>query len=175
MPGTVYEFNPVSHITAGAIGQPGQRVFYLQATHNDETVTLIVEKMQVEALAQGIGEFVRELHEKITDLPQAHVDYRPDRMMLRVPLDPAFRVGQLALGYDQDRDLVVLVAQEVVTEERTPDDASVARLYATRNQMLALSEHGKSLVRKGRPICPFCGQPIDPQGHFCPKRNGHQY
>jgi uncharacterized repeat protein (TIGR03847 family) len=175
MSGTVYEFNPVTHITTGFIGQPGKRVFYLQASREAETVTLIVEKLQVEALAQGITEFVKELQEKIPDLPTLATPYRAEQMSLRVPLDPAFRVGQLALGYDQDRDLVVLVAQEVVTEERTADDASVARLYATRAQMLALSEHGKAVVQKGRALCPFCGQPIDPEGHFCPKRNGHRY
>jgi uncharacterized repeat protein (TIGR03847 family) len=175
MPGAVFELNPVSHITTGYIGQPGQRVFYLQAASGGETVTLIIEKVQVEALAQSIVQLLDELHQKFSNLSRAESGYRAERMALQVPLDPAFRVGQLGLGYDPDRDLIVLVAQEVTTEERGPDEAGVARLFATRAQMLALSEHGQAVVRQGRPICGLCGQPIDAEGHFCPRSNGHKH
>lgn len=175
MTGQVYELNPVSHITTGAVGQPGQRVFYLQAVREAEVVTLIVEKLQVEALAESVTRLIDELDEKFPDLTPAQPAYRPESMGLRTPLDPAFRVGQLGLGYDADRDLLVLVAQEVTTEERGPDEVSVARLFATRAQMLELSEHGLAVVRKGRPACGLCGQPMDPQGHFCPRSNGHKH
>lgn len=175
MAGTIYELDPVSNITTGYIGQPGKRVFYLQATRGDQTVTLVIEKMQVDVLAQSIQQFMDELKEQFPNLPEATSTYRPERMNLRVPLDPAFRVGQLGLGYDSDRDLILLVAQEVTTEERRDEEASVARLFATREQMLTLAEHGKSIIQQGRPICAFCGQPVDPEGHFCPRRNGHKY
>ena len=175
MSGQVFELNPVSHLTTGAVGQPGQRVFYLQAASGAAVVTLIVEKLQVEALAQSITQLVDELYEKFPDLTRAEPAYRADRMTLRTPLDPAFRVGQLGLGYDADRDLLVLVAQEITTDERGPEEAGVARLFATRAQMLELSEHGRALVRQGRPICGLCGQPMDPQGHFCPRSNGHKH
>jgi uncharacterized repeat protein (TIGR03847 family) len=175
MSGQVYELNPVTHITAGAVGQPGQRVFYLQAVGTAETVTLIVEKLQVEALAQSITQMVAELRQKFPGLAEAEAGYRPEAMALKVPLDPAFRVGQLGLGYDADRDLMVLVAQEITTEERGPEEAGVARLFATRAQMLALSEHGQAIVRQGRPICGLCGQPMDLGGHFCPRSNGHKH
>lgn len=175
MSGQVYELNPVSHITTGAVGQPGKRVFYLQAVHDTEVVTLIVEKLQVEALAQSVTRLIDELYEKYPELTRAQPAYRPERMALRTPLDPAFRVGQLGLGYDADRDLLVLVAQEVTTEERGPEEAGVARLFATRAQMLELSEHGLSVVRQGRPTCGLCGQPMDPEGHFCPRSNGHKH
>lgn len=175
MAGTIYELDPVSSITTGYIGQPGKRVFYLQAARDDQTVTLVIEKMQVDVLAQSIQQFLDELKEQFPNLPEATLTYKPERMNLRVPLDPAFRVGQLGLGYDSDRDLVLLVAQEVTTEERSDEEASVARLFATRAQMLTLAEHGKSIIKQGRPICAFCGQPVDPAGHFCPRRNGHKY
>jgi uncharacterized repeat protein (TIGR03847 family) len=175
MAGTVFELNPVTHITTGFIGQPGKRVFYLQAQKGREVVTLIVEKQQVEALAQGIEQFLAELKEKFPDLPDATSDYTPEKMALKVPLDPAFRVGQLGLGYDQDHDLLVLVAQEVIVEERSPDEAGTARFFASRSQMMALSEHALVVVKQGRPTCGMCGQPIDPEGHFCPRRNGHQH
>lgn len=175
MAGAIYELNPVTFLTAGFIGQPGKRVFYLQAARGQQVITLVVEKLQVEALAQGILEFLRELQEKFPHLAAAEADYRPEQMRLQTPLDPAFRVGQMGLGYDADRDLVVLVAQEVTTEERSVEEAGVARLFATRAQMRSLAEHGRKIVQQGRPICPLCGQPIDPEGHFCPRRNGHRY
>src|SRR5687767_13833371 len=123
MAGILYEVNPVQTITTGFIGQPGQRVFYLQAQGPTEAVTVIVEKQQVEALATGIEQFLTELAEKFPDLPEATADYVSSAMKLKVPVDPAFRVGQLGLGYDQDRDLLVLVAQEVVAEGRDPEEA----------------------------------------------------
>lgn len=175
MAGTVYELNPVTHITTGFVGQPGKRVFYLQAMRGPEVVTLIVEKLQVEALAQGVIEFLNELQEKFPELPRIVADYQPDQMELRKPLDPIFRVGQLGLGYDSERDLIVLVAQEITSEERSVEEANVCRLFATRAQMLSLAQHGVSIVRQGRPTCPLCGQPIDPEGHFCPRRNGHRH
>jgi uncharacterized repeat protein (TIGR03847 family) len=96
-------------------------------------------------------------------------------MQLKVPVDPAFRVGQLGLGYDQERDLLVLVAQEVVAEGRDPEEASTARFFATRSQMRALGAYGQELVKQGRPTCGNCGQPMDPEGHFCPRSNGHKH
>ncbi len=175
MAGAVYELNPITHITSGFIGQPGKRVFYLQAFKGREVVTLIVEKQQIEALAQGIEQFIAELKEKSPGLPDASPDYAADQMALKIPLDPAFRVGQLGLGYDQDRDLLVLVAQEVIVEDRDPEEAGNARFFATRSQMRALGRHSLEIIKQGRPICGNCGQPIDPEGHFCPRRNGHKH
>jgi uncharacterized repeat protein (TIGR03847 family) len=171
----MFELNPVRTITTGFIGQPGKRVFYLQAADEQAVVTLILEKQQVEALARGIEQFVEELHEKFPDLAQASADYSPAQMTLSMPVDPAFRVGQLGLGYDQDRDLLVVVAQGIVPEGGEADDADSARFYATRDQMLALGAYGLELVQQGRPTCGNCGQPIDPEGHFCPRSNGHKH
>ena len=175
MAGAAFEFNPVTHLTTGFIGQPGKRVFYLQAFKGREVVTLIVEKQQIEALAYGIEQFIAELKEKFPALPDASPDYVPEKMALKIPLDPAFRVGQLGLGYDQERDLLVLVAQEIIVEERDPEEAGTARFFATRSQLRALGLHSLSILKQGRPICGNCGQPIDPEGHFCPRRNGHRH
>jgi uncharacterized repeat protein (TIGR03847 family) len=175
MASTQIELNPVKSITAGFIGQPGKRVFYLQAHGAGDVVTLIVEKQQVEALANGIEQFLEELREKFPELGEAAADFDPAQMTLTLPLDPLFRVGQLGLGYDQERDLLVLVAQEIAVEGREAEDGGTARLFATRSQMRALGAYGLSLVKQGRPICGNCGQPIDPEGHFCPRRNGHKH
>jgi uncharacterized repeat protein (TIGR03847 family) len=173
--GTLYELDPATHLTTGFIGQPGKRVFYLQAFQAREVVTLIVEKQQVEALAYYIEQLIAEIKEKYPQLPDPSPDYDPQKMALQTPLDPAFRVGQLGLGYDSERDLMVLVAQEINAEERNPEEASSARFFATRSQFRALSQHCLTIAKQGRPICGMCGQPIDPEGHFCPRRNGHQH
>lgn len=166
-----YDLKPVTHITADAIGPTGQRIFYLQASRENVLVTLLLEKEQVQALALGVEQMLQELEKR-----------RPQRagelqlisqydMMLREPLEPAFRVGQLGLGYDEDADLIIIVAQELAEAN---DERSVARFWATRAQMQALSEHSLQVVESGRPTCPLCGQPMDPEGHFCPRHNGHQ-
>ena len=175
MPESTFELNPVSHITSGFVGQPGKRVFYLQARREAETMTFLIEKQQLEALAAGIQQFLTEVKEKFPNLSESTGDYQPQDMELQKPVDPAFRVGQMGLAYDEGHDLVVLVAQEVVTEGHELEEASSARLFATRSQALALSRHSQEIIKQGRPICGNCGQPIDPSGHFCPKRNGHNH
>ena len=135
MPGLEFDLNPVSRITTGAIGPPGQRVFYLQARHEATLVTLIVEKMQIQSLAAGLEQFLAELAQQYPDLPQAGSDYREPEMELEPPIDPAFRVGQLGLGFDRPSDRVVVVAHEQVPEGEDPEQASVARFWCSRAQL----------------------------------------
>ncbi|MBM3120702.1 MAG: DUF3090 domain-containing protein [Chloroflexi bacterium] len=175
MAGTEYELNPVTHITTGAIGPAGKRVFYLQARQTSELVTLIVEKAQVQALAVGLEQYLQELGQRFPDLPPASPEFHESAMALAQPLDPAFRVGQLGLGYDESSDRLVLVAREVQPEGADPEEAAVARFWCTRSQLLAMCRWGVEIATRGRPICGNCGEPIDPEGHFCPKRNGHKH
>lgn len=168
-----FDFNPVSEIVADAVGRPGERTFLLQARQGLDVATLIMEKEQVAALASSILQLLEELEKERADLPALDQIEAPN---LREPLDPAFRVGQLGLGYDEKQDLLVLIAQataeaEAEAEKREPR----ARFYATRAQMRSLSEHALQVVAAGRPDCPLCGQPIEPDGHFCPRTNGHAY
>ena len=93
-------------------------------------------------------------------------------MELSEPIEPVFRIGQLGLGYDAEKGLLVLVAYEL-PEEENPSTINVVRFWATPEQMRALARHAAGVVAGGRPICVLCGRPIDPEGHFCPKRNGH--
>jgi uncharacterized repeat protein (TIGR03847 family) len=92
--------------------------------------------------------------------------------MLQEPVEPAFVVGQIGLGYDQEQDLVVLVVQEIQIDEE--QDIATVRFWATRPQMEAMSEHTMQVVNQGRPICPLCNSPINPDGHFCPQSNGFE-
>lgn len=173
MAGDLVDFNPVSRITIGAMGEPGQRVFLLQASQGLSTITLKLEKEQASILASSVLELLDSLDEKYP-----HVYSKLDQpltadLMLKEPLEPVFAVGQIGLGYDQKQDLVVLVVQEVEVEDELHQPLA-ARFWASRSQMKALSEHALEVIKHGRPICPLCNSPMDPEGHFCPKSNGHE-
>jgi uncharacterized repeat protein (TIGR03847 family) len=175
MPSVEIDLNPVTHITTDAIGQPGKRIFYLQGWQNERTITLIVEKVQIQTLAMGLEQFFAELSQQYPDLPEASPDYVEQKMHITPPVDPLFRVGEMGLGYDADKDQVVLVAREVVGEEEDPEEAGIVRFWCSRAQIRAMCRWGLDVAARGRTICPQCGEPMDPAGHFCPKRNGHKH
>ena len=175
MPATEIDLRPVTHITSDAIGQPGKRVFYIQGWQEERTISLIVEKLQIQSLAVGLEQFLAEIAGRFPDLPEASAEYIEDKMHIHPPVDPLFRTGELGLGYDAENDLVVLIAREQLPEEQDQNEASVVRFWCTRSQLRAMCRWGVEVSARGRPICSQCGQPIEPEGHFCPKKNGHQH
>jgi len=96
-------------------------------------------------------------------------------MRINPPVDPLFRVGEIGLGYDKDRDLVVIFVKELQTEEADQENAATVRFWCSREQIRKLARWGADVISRGRPICPQCGQPMDAEGHFCPKKNGHKH
>ena len=170
------DLNPVDHITTDAIGPPGKRVFYIQGWQDDQTITLIVEKFQIQSLAVGAEQFLAEIHEKFPDLPDASGDYADEKMHIHPPVDPLFRVGDLGLGYDQEFDRVVLVAREILAEDEEAGEARVVRYWCSRAQLRAMCLWGLDVVSRGRPLCPQCGEPMESEeDHFCAKKNGHYH
>jgi uncharacterized repeat protein (TIGR03847 family) len=161
--GQSFEFDAPDHFTAGAVGPPGQRVFYLQGRQAKELVTLKCEKEQVRAL----GDYLATL---LAKLPAASGESE-DTALLE-PVDAVWNIAALGAGYDQDGDRVVLEARELL-EEETSEEPAVARFHITRAQAAAFVERVRGLLRGGRPICPMCHQPKDPEGHVCPRSNGH--
>ena len=168
------DIRPVNHIMADAIGPPGKRVFYLQGWSGDRTVTLIIEKIQIQSLAISTEQFLAEISNKFPSLGEASADFVEEKMRINPPVDPLFRIGELGLGYDTDNDLVVLMARELLAEDQDPEEGDVVRFWCSRSQLRALCHWGLEVASRGRPTCPQCGQPMDPEGHFCPKKNGHQ-
>jgi uncharacterized repeat protein (TIGR03847 family) len=158
-----FEIPEVDHLTTGAIGPPGQRVFYLQARHGTQVVSLRLEKTQVAALAAYLAAMLADMP-PAGDIPSAGMD-------LIEPVVAEWVVGSLGVTYDEDADRVVIVAEELVEEG---EEGASAHITATREQIAALSVHGAEAVAAGRPPCPLCGQPLDPQGHTCPRLNGHR-
>lgn len=163
------DFDAVQRLTAGAVGPRGQRIFYMQIRRGPRLITLLAEKEQVRALADAVARLLDSLAEKNPRLATSDDTLIAD-MSLEEPLEPAFRIGQMGLGYDAERDMVILLMQSVAEED---DQPLRARFSASRAQMRALSRHAAQVVAAGRPICGNCGRPIDPSGHFCPQRNGH--
>jgi uncharacterized repeat protein (TIGR03847 family) len=161
---TLIEFNPVDHITVGAVGPPGERIFMLQARRGEEVVTLLVEKEQVVAL----GRYGLELLSRLGHRFPANPD--PNEMTVAEGSDPVFRVSEIAIAYQDPADLILIECRELVEEEEA--DPARARFWVTQDQLAALGRHGLELAAQGRPVCPYCWQPMDPSGHLCPARNG---
>jgi uncharacterized repeat protein (TIGR03847 family) len=168
------ELGPVDRITTDAVGEPGMRTFYLQARDGDELVTIVVEKQQVQLLAASVLELLADVDVETGLGPPA------EAMGLEEPFDPRWRAGRLSIGYDRGRDLFLLEIEEFQPDLEEDDPAALlreepdeVRLWATREQMLALSRYGTEVAERGRPSCQFCGNPFDPRGHACPAMNGH--
>jgi len=177
MPRSELDLNPVQHITSDAIGKPGQRVFYLQGWRETDLqpVTIIIEKVQLQTLATGLEQMLAEIARQNPALAGPVPQYEADKMHISPPVDPLFRAGEMGLGYDADHDQIVILVREVVMEDGDPEEASVVRFWCTRQQAGWLAAWSAEVVQRGRPICPQCGQPMEPEGHFCPKKNGHKH
>jgi uncharacterized repeat protein (TIGR03847 family) len=169
MPEFTYDLDPVTRITAHAVGAPGQRVFYLQARRDRELISLVAEKEQISALAQAVNQLLEDLVEKNPLLSSSDDMVRVSDMTLEEPLESKFRIAQMGIGYDADRDRIILVVQG--DQEDEGESAPTARFSSTREQMRTLGEHAAKVVAQGRKICGNCGRPIDPVGHFCPQMN----
>ncbi len=168
------ELHPVDDIITNASGQPGERIFYLQAVKGDQLVTLIVEKIQLQALAVAVEQFLADIKQDNPDIEDASSLYQEAEMTLRIPLEPLFRVGDFGLGYELAEDLVILILRENTLDGIESEDTGVVRLWCSRSQIRRLAHWGVELANRGRPICPLCGEVINPEGHFCPKKNGHK-
>jgi uncharacterized repeat protein (TIGR03847 family) len=176
------ELEQVDKITAGAVGEPGERSFFVQARAGERLITVAVEKEQVELLGTSILEILATVGRETGEGPQE------EELELEAPIEPLWRAGRLSIGYQEDRDLLLLELEELVDDPAgedaeadegagpradAPEPARV-RIWATREQMFALARHGAAVAARGRPRCRFCGNPIDPEGHMCPAMNGHR-
>lgn len=169
-----FQLDAPEHFTAGAIGPAGKRVFYLQAREGRALVTLKCEKEQVAAL----GEYLAGL---LAKLPGGAAAAAAGTGTLVEPVEPAWPVASLGVGYDEEHDRIVVVASEQAESDEEEESAAAAaaaepasaRFAITRAQAAAFIERTRALVRAGRPNCPMCGEPKDPAGHVCPRANGH--
>ncbi len=171
---------------AGTVGQPGDRTFFLQARDGVRVVSVVLEKVQVAVLADRLGELLSELERRGIEAEEAAeraTSSAVDSGPLDEPLNEAFRAGSLTLGWDGDaeRVLVEARAQSEDGEEIDPDEdddededgPDLLRVRMTADAARSFVARATRIVGAGRPPCPLCGAPLDPQGHICPRRNGH--
>jgi len=172
MSAEIIELDDVDGLGAGAVGEPGQRAFYIQARTENTQLTVLVEKEQVDLLATEAVAFLDKIADTYPELP---FDLPATQSSLREPTVPLFRARLIGLGFDPDRELVLIELRERSEDEEAEDDNEedgyVARIYATRAQVRAMAARGAEAVAGGRPPCPLCEQPMDPSGHTCPRWN----
>jgi uncharacterized repeat protein (TIGR03847 family) len=169
----VFDFDSPDRFLPGTVGEPGERSFYLQARKGGALVTVGVEKAQVAVLARRLDDLLDAV-EAPTDVPA------DDDGELEEPVVELFRIGALALAWDATSRAVVIEAQ-TPTEDgdyvELPDEADegpdLLRVRLEPDRARTFVRRAEALVAGGRPACPFCGEPLDPQGHFCPRGNGH--
>ena len=178
------EFDDVDEFSAAAVGEPGSRVFFLNARSGGQRVSVRCEKQQVKAIAM----YLRQV---LSDLPPPE-----NRPMIgsevATPVDQAFVLGPIGLGYDRNNDRLLVQLEEMLdadllaTQADDDDEAVEAgdltagdeaperghiRFYVTRSQADAFCDHADQIVAAGRPPCAWCGNPMDPEGHHCPRMN----
>ena len=179
-----YLFDPPERFVAGTVGRPGDRTFFLQARDGPRVVSIVLEKAQVAVLADRLGDLLAELERRgveaaAGDAPGVVEDVAP----LDEPINEAFRAGSLTLGWDVDDELVLVEARaqdedgEAIDPDEDDDEdedgPDLLRVRMTAAAARSFVARAERVVAAGRPPCPLCGAPLDPQGHICPRRNGH--
>src|SRR5262245_40771765 len=168
---TELDFREPDRFTTGTTGPPGNRVFYLQVAEGARVATFRLEKQQVAALADSLAELLTDLAEPEGPSPQ---------LDLSEPVVAEWIVGAMGFGYDEEDDRILIAVQELQADAETDeeeegdvpdfDDESspaTARVLLTREMAAAFVFHAREVIEAGRPACPFCGRPVDPEGHAC--------
>lgn len=185
MPRQLFLFDPPERFVAGTVGQPGERTFYLQASGGGRIVSVALEKVQVALLAERLEELLEEVRRRgAGDIPAVAPKELEDTAPLDTPIEEEFRVGSMGLAWDGEDELVVIEAlatQEVENEEDlvepladVDEGPDALRVRITADETRAFIKRAERVVAAGRPPCPLCGLPLDPEGHICPRQNGHR-
>jgi uncharacterized repeat protein (TIGR03847 family) len=185
VPRQVYVFDPPDRFVAGTVGQPGERTFYLQATGSGRTVSVALEKVQVAILADRLGELLEEVRRRgVADVPATAPRELEDTAPLDAPIEEEFRVGSMGLAWDGEDDRVVVEALAQPDTEAQPveveplsdaeEGPDALRVRISADAARAFIARAERVVAAGRPPCPLCSLPLDPEGHICPRQNGHR-
>lgn len=180
-------FDPPERCVAGSVGPPGQRTFFLQASGEGRVVTVSLEKEQVRLLGESLAELLDEVAG--ADGTEAAAEAFVDKAPLDTPIDDDFRVQRLSVAWESLRRRVVLEAYDRPDQEDLADLGEVAddadlpwsgvppqslRVVLEPARARAFAQRCTASIEGGRPSCPFCGQPLDPTGHICPRANGYR-
>jgi uncharacterized repeat protein (TIGR03847 family) len=186
MPRQVYDYDPPERFVAGTVGQPGQRSFFLQARAGTRLTTVALEKQQVAVLAERVDELLDEvlrLSGGSTVVPAVTPAAAEDTAPLDTPIEQEFSVGTMSLSWDADAERVLIECFAVTDSEQDADelpdssddaDGAVLRVSLTGAAARGFAKRALAVVAAGRPPCPFCHNPLDPEGHICPRSNGYR-
>ena len=183
MPRQVFLFDPPDRFVAGTVGQPGDRTFYLQASGSGRTVSVALEKVQVQVLADRLEELLEEVRRRgAGEVPVVSPRGLEDTAPLDAPVEEEFRVSAMGLAWDGDLDRVVVEALaasdaeagEVEPLSESEDGPDALRVRLTAEAARAFIKRAQRVIAAGRPPCPLCALPLDPEGHVCPRQNGHR-
>jgi uncharacterized repeat protein (TIGR03847 family) len=182
VPRQVFLFDPPERFVAGTVGQPGDRTFYLQATGGGRTVSVALEKVQVSVLAERLEELLEEVRRRgAGEVPVVAPRELEDTAPLDTPVEEEFRVGTMGLAWDGEDEVVVVEAlapadgeQEVEPLADAEDGPDALRVRISALAARAFVVRAQRVVAAGRPPCPLCALPLDPEGHVCPRQNGHR-
>ena len=164
----IFELDPVDQIAVAAVGEPGQRKFFLLATGSGRTMTLSCDKSQIQAL-------IVRLHQMLEEQGIESPEPEPPGDSGSEPGEPEWQIGEIGLGYHEGRHMFVLVASEATPGEEKPpeaNDVTSIRFWLSTQQVVDFSKQAETVLTAGRPLCPRCGLPMDPAGHPCPVMNG---
>ncbi|MGI5351275.1 DUF3090 domain-containing protein [Streptomyces sp. CA-250714] len=189
----VFLYDPPDRFVAGTVGLPGRRTFFLQASAGGRTTSVALEKAQVEALAERIDELLDEVVRRSggsAPVPAVAPSEVDDTAPLETPVEEEFRVGTMALAWDGESERMVVEAQAIVelepgededladAEERLLQDDEngppMLRVRISGSMARAFAKRAMEVVNAGRPPCPLCSLPLDPEGHVCPRQNGYR-
>ena len=178
---SLHVFDPPERFVAGTVGQPGDRTFYLQAAGGGRLVSVALEKTQVAVLAERVEELLDEVRRR-GELPAAEEAVVDDTAPLDVPVEEEFRVGAMGLAWDGVTERLVIEAlaagedppEELEPFSDAPEGPDALRVHLTATAATAFARRAQRVVAAGRPPCPLCGLPLDPEGHVCPRQNGHR-
>ncbi|MFI7589137.1 DUF3090 domain-containing protein [Spongisporangium articulatum] len=186
MPREVFEYDPPERFVAGTTGQPGSRTFFLQARAGRRLTTVQLEKQQVSVLAERVDELLDEVVRRTggeAPVPALAPVGDEDSGPLDVPIEEEFRVGTMSLAWDGDTERVVIECFEAgpagEDDDELPDveddaEGAVLRVSLSGAVARAFARRALAVVAAGRPPCPFCANPLDPEGHICPRANGYR-
>jgi uncharacterized repeat protein (TIGR03847 family) len=191
MPILVHRYDEPERFVAGTVGQPGERAFFLQAREGNRITSVGCEKQQVSVLAEHLDRVLDEVNRR----SGGHVDVPPaatnpsDTEPLDAPISEEFRVGTMTIAWDPTIDRIVIelfsnVEGEEESSEAEPTTAQEAEEAIEADEVFVVKitasyardfvARAQALVAAGRPACPFCLQPIDADGHICPRANGYR-
>lgn len=166
-----HTFTNPQRCVAGTIGQPGERAFFIQVRSDNRVVSVALEKAQVQAISARLEIMISEVR-KANPLIQIE-KFAQDDAPLETPVDEEFQVGAISLAWDEDHKLIALELFELEDDEEDPE-GDVLEINFSLGLAASFASRAKALVNAGRIPCPFCGTPIDPRGHLCPRANGYR-